>query len=375
MGAEVIKIENTERLDFGRRAGSFPPGREGDPNCSAYFGANNCSKKSCLLDLSKPRARELAKEIIRRSDVFVENFAPGVMDRLGLGYQDLKKIKRDIIMASLSGMGQTGPEKQYVAYGPNLSAYSGHSALIGYADGEPQAEHIAWTDWIASTNGAFAILAALYHRAKTGEGQFIDVALSEGAALFIGDAIMEYTVNQRVRRPMGNHDDVMAPHNVYPCQGEDNWVSIAVATDDEWKAFCEAIGNPEWCKQEMFSDRLGRWNNQDELDKLIAEWTINYSPYEVMETMQKAGVAAGPSLEQKTLLEDPHIRERGFFVEIDHPEAGKRPEAGMPFKLSRSSFNYYPAPLLGEHNDYVFGELLGISKDEIVKLIEEGVIR
>ena len=207
-------------------------------------------------------------------------------------------------------------------------------------------------------HGAFAIMAALYHRSKTGEGQYIDAAMIEGSANFLGELVMDYIMNGRIGERMGNRDKVMAPHGCYHCQGEDEWVAIVVSNDEEWEAFCNVIGNPEWTTKEEFSNEVSRWNNQDELDRRVEEWTRKHNNYEVMQILQKAGIAAGASLSVQGVAEDAHLKEREFFVETDHPVMGKLPYARLPWRVNNVPEGYYNyAPLLGEHNDYVFGRV------------------
>jgi len=380
MGADVIKIESRARIDNVRLAnpyvsGKFDPKRVENLNIGTGFTALNLSKKSCTLNLKQPKAVELAKKIISISDVVVDNYSPGVMDRIGLGYSVLKEIKPDIIMLSASAAGSKGPLGDLLGFAPIMDAWGGLDSLTGYLGGSPDAiGHGAWTDLVVAQHGAFAILVALHHRSRTGEGQFIDLSMMDDVACRIPEAIMDYIMNRRVRKNVGNRDDIMAPHNCYPCRGEDKWVAIAVSTQEEWLALCQVMGNPEWCREERFADELSRWNNQDELDRLLGEWTRNYSHYEVMEILQRAGVAAGPSYDVDELVRDPHLRERDFFIEIDQPEMGKTWPI-LPWKQTATfKGNYQPSPQLGQHNDYVFGELLSMSQDEIARLVDEKVI-
>ncbi|GAF86857.1 unnamed protein product, partial [marine sediment metagenome] len=282
----------------------------------------NMNKMSVTLNLSQPKAVELAKRIVQISDVAVQNMRPGAMDRLGLGYEDLKKVKPDIIYLSSSACGATGPEKGYIGYAPTFGALGGTVHLTGYPDATPQ-QMMGAIDLRSAATSAFAILAALCYRQRTGEGQLIDLSSQETISALIGDAIMDYTMNGRNRTRKGNSDEVMAPHNCYRCL-DGKWVTIAIATEEEWKAFCSAIGDPDWTKDHRFSDAYGRQRNQAELDKHVEEWTINYTPYQVMRILQKAGVAAFPSVNSKDLSADRHLKERGVFQRADHPVMGKR---------------------------------------------------
>ena len=277
-------------------------------------------------------------------------------------------------MLSSSAYGATGPYREYTGYAPHFSAFSGLAYMTGYPGGEPDLL-TGSTDIRSATTSAFAVLAALNYRQRTGQGQHIDLSSPETLSVLIGDALMDYTMNQRQPSRNGNRDDSMAPHNCYRCKDEDKWVSIAVATDEEWEALCQAMGNPEWTKDECFSDSYSRWQNQEDLDKLIEQWTINYTHYEVMERLQASGVAAMPSFSAEELFADPHLKEREVATEVNHPVMGKQVVLNPPWKFSETPASIErAAPLMGQHNDYVFGELLGMSKQEINQLTEEGVI-
>ncbi len=374
MGAEVIKIESSKRIDISRR-GSITTGQTFDNwDSSSLFNNLNLNKLGVTLDLSQPKGVELARQIVSISDVAAQNMRPGVMDKLGLGYEALVQIKPDIIMLSSSAYGGTGPYSEYTGYAPHFSAYSGLAYMAGYPDGEPNLLTAA-TDIRSATTAAFTILAALNYRQRTGQGQHIDLSSTEALSVLIGDSLMDYTMNQRLSSRDGNRDAVMAPHNCYRCRGEDKWISIAVATDEEWEALCRVMGNPEWAGEECFADSYRRWQNQEQLDRLIEEWTVNYSHYELMERLQAAGVAAMPSFSAEELFSDTHLRERGFITEIEHSVMGKKLVLSPPWKFSETPPRIERAsPLLGEHNDYVFGELLGMPKGEITRLIEEQII-
>lgn len=372
LGAEVIKIESLARLDHVRlRALGFGLFRGADR--SPFFNDLNLNKLSITLNLSQPEGVELAKKVVAISDVVVQNMRPGVMDRLGLGYDALSNVKPDIIYLSSSACGTTGPEKGYVGYAPTFGALGGAIYLNGYPDGPPQMT-MGSIDLRSAATAAFAILAALCYRQRTGQGQHIDLSSQETIATLVQDAIMDYTMNKRNQTRRGNQDDIMAPHNCYRC-GDGKWITIAVATEEEWKAFCQAIGDPEWTSDERFCDAYRRRKNQEELDERVQEWTMTHSAYEVMGLLQAAGVAAAPSLNSEGLHNDPHLRERSCFQEVDHPVMGKRVVVAPHWKFSHTPASICrPAPLLGEHNEYVFGELLGMSLAEMEELAQRGVI-
>jgi benzylsuccinate CoA-transferase BbsF subunit len=374
MGAEVIKIESRKRIDQTRH-GSITTGDSfKDYNASPIFNNANLNKKSVTLDLSRPEGADLAKKIIAQSDLVVENMRPGVMDKLGLGYKDLVKVKPDIIMLSSSGFGSSGPYREYAGYAPIFAAFGGLAHLTGYEDGDPNTMS-GVMDLRVGTASAFVILAALIHRQKTGEGQYIDLSSSECVSALVGAQLMQYTMNKTSPIRVGNQDSIMAPHNCYRCQGDDKWVSIAVATDEEWNAMCSVMGNPEWSKEERYSTVYNRWQNRCELDKHISAWTINYTHYQVMTMLQNVGVAAMPSLSAEEILSDPHVKARDLVNQVDHPVMGKKVVINPSWKLSETPAKIFKAsPLLGEHNEQVFGCLLGMSKEEIKKLEDEQII-
>ena len=382
MGAEVIKVETRTRLD-GLRMGrpivgdDIAGGDEGKwPDLQPGFHALNRNKLGITVNMKESKGLSLVKELAKISDVVADNFSPGVMARNGLDYESLKIIKPDIITLSLSGLGQYGPMSDATVYAGSIISLAGISSLIGYYGERPLGmTAMAYGDSNASLHAAFAVLAALHYREMTGKGQHIDLSEAEAAAGLLGEAIVDYNMNKRVWGPQGNRHPYMAPHNNYRCKGEDKWVSIAVKTDEEWEHFCEATGNPHWAGEEKFSDGLGRWNNQEELDKLITGWTVNYTPYEVMDILQKVGVAAVPVMNVEDQYFDPHFQERQTYIEAKHPLVGVEPLYGIPWRLSDTPGEIKRvAPSLGEHNDYVFGELLGLSGEEITRLTEEKVL-
>jgi benzylsuccinate CoA-transferase BbsF subunit len=374
LGAEVIKVESRKRLDHTRLRSLMTGPTMGGPDKSTVFNDINLNKLSLTLDLTKPRAIEIIKELVKKADVVIQNMRPGVMDRLGLGYEALREVKPDIIMLSSSALGATGPERTYVGYAPTFAAMSGMAYITGYADKEPSTLSGA-IDTRVGTTSAFAILSALIYRQRTGKGQNIDLSSSEAISCLMGEAFLDYAMNRRVKERDGNNDDVMAPHGCYPCQGEGRWVTIAVSTEDEWQSFCKAIGSPDWCRDVRFADAASRRQNREELNRLISGWTVQHTDYEVTEILQGANLAAIPTLSGDMVSRDPHIRERNLFIEIEHPELGKRLVVGPPWRLSGTPVKVRrPAPLLGEHNQYVLGELLGMPQSEIDQLIEEQVV-
>ena len=374
MGAEVIKIESAKWVDWLRQFPDPSTMMEPPVNASEPFNLSNINKLGIRLNLRTEKGVDIAKRIVKLCDIVLENLRPGVIDKLGLGYQSIRQIRPDIIMLSASASGQIGPEAHIKGYAPLFAALGGLSDITGYKDGPP-VEVRSTMDYTSSFAIALALMAALIHRQRTGEGQFIDVAARESVALLVSDAIMDYTMNGRVASREGNRDHTMAPHNCYRCRGDDKWISICVANEEEWKAFCRAIGNPDWTRDERFSDHLSRWKNQEELDRLVEQWTSNYTHYEAMEILQKAGVAAMPSFTAEDLYGDPHLAERQFAEVLEHTEIGAHLTILPPWRLSATPQHIVrDAPCLGEHNQYVYGELLGMSEEEIQELIEEQII-
>jgi len=376
LGAEVIRIESQDHLCLTRRSTPEPGPSSTGANRSTMYNSLNLGKRSITINLTQQKGIELVKRLVAISDVVTDNYSGGMMERFGLTYPDLKKIKPDIIALSMSGWGAYGPERDYRAYDPNFAALSGLYDLTGYPDGEPSLPGgRGRLDLCTGAVLAFCVAAALIHREGTGEGQFIDISQWEVANCVIGDAFIDYFMNQRSPTRVGNRDNFMAPHNCYRCKGDDKWVSIAIATDEEWQAFCHAIAKPELIGDHRFADATTRWQNQSELDILISQWTIDHTHYEVTEILQRVGVAAFPSMSREELAHDPHLIERGTFMEVEHPEAGRQTFLAPPWKLSATPAEIARhSPLLGEDNEYVFCELLGMSVEEFATLVGDGII-
>ena len=371
MGAEVIRIETRQRPDSQRVIKFWKDAKESLDH--GQFNITNRGVKSCTINLKQPEGVEIFKKLVKISDIIITNFAPRVLPGWGLDYTTLKAIKPDIILVSLPAFGNTGPDKDYVSYASTIEAAGGLSASSGYPGEDPILSVTYPSDPIGSLYGLTGLLAALNYRSKTGKGQHFDIAQSEAIMTLLPEVTMEYVMNNRIRPRMGNRDEIMAPHGCYPCKGKDKWVAIAVGTDEEWRSLCQVMGNPDWCKDEKFSGQFNRWQNQDELNKLIAGWTKDFTHYEVMYILQNVGVAAGASLNSAEMFNDPHIKDRGALIEQNHQEGGKNITWRSPWKSALTATNP-PAPLLGEHNNYVFKDLLGISAHEIAQLIDKKVI-
>jgi benzylsuccinate CoA-transferase BbsF subunit len=372
-GARVIHVESSIKPDVLRTCEPFKDDIPG-LNRSGYFATYNSNKYGISLNLRHPRSIEIAKRIVAWADIVAENFTPGVMARLGLDYEELRKIKPDIIMISLSAQGQSGPHAAVPAYGNQLTSLAGLPYITGWADGEPITPFGAYTDFLSPRFGAAALLAALDYHRRTGKGQYLDLSQIECAMHFISPFLLDCAVNNREAGRKGNCCSYAAPHGCYKCCGEDQWCTIAVFTDAEWAGFLSVLGNPEWAKEAKFATLLGRKQNEEELDKRVEEWTINYSPEEVMTLMQKAGVAAGMVQSNKGVHHDPHLNYRDHFRMLHHREMGPYAYEAPAFKLSKTPCELRQAsPCLGEHNDYVYTQILGMSDEEFVELLTEGV--
>lgn len=383
LGAEVIKVESRQRLDHTRVRSLMAGPVLASPDHSIIFTDLNVGKLSVSLDLKQPRAVEIARRIAGVCDVVTENMRPGILERLGLGYEDLRAVKPDIVMVSSSAVGATEPERTYVGYAPTFAALGGLSSITGFPNGVPSPLSGA-VDLRVGTTCALAVLVALYHHRRTGEGQYVDVSSTEAVSALIGGVFMEYAMNGRVPTRDGNRDRAMAPHNCYPCQpGEGGslseergrWVSIAVGSDEEWRALCGGLGERGLEDDPRFADVVSRWRHREELDDIISAWTGGRTAEEAAETLQRAGVAAMPVLDGAALAQDPHLRERGVLERVEHPVIGSRLMLGAPWRLSDTPAAIHrPSPCLGEHNSYVLGQLLGMADEEIEELVREGVV-
>ena len=384
LGAEVIKVEGLAARGManvppsvGKMLGVYADDDTGEHpwNRHALFNDFNRNKFGITLELNTHQGAEILKRLVKISDIIIDNYTPRVMPNFGLGYDILRRINPSIVMVSMPGFGMTGPYRDYMALGTTLEPASGMSSLMGYRGGPPHISGNAYPDPVASLNAAAAVLVALWHREQTGEGQFVDVAQIEGTTCLIGEAVLGYAMTKEIPERMGNRDISKAPQGCYRCRGDDRWIAIAVSSDEEWEALCCTMGGPPWAKDERFSDQLSRRKNQDELDRLLETWTIQHDHYEIMYLLQGAGVPAGAALDAKELVTDAHLQAAGFFWDIDEREAGRRIYAGLPIRLSTTPAQLrLPAPCLGEHNEYVLGEILGLPKEDISQLESDGII-
>jgi crotonobetainyl-CoA:carnitine CoA-transferase CaiB-like acyl-CoA transferase len=378
LGAEVIRLESPNRLDVTRNLIHCDNDGQDLPwERTLYFCIRNAGKKEIVVDLNQERGREIVRGIVAQSDIVAESFTPRVMRAFELDYEHLRRIKPDIVMISLSGYGQEGPYADWSAYGMGLEPSSGVSQLTGYRGGPPMRSGLSFTDPYSGFIGAGAVLAALHYRRRTGKGQYIDLSEHEAAIPLTGMALMDFAMNERLPERIGNRSPIgAAPQGCYRCAGSDNWLVISIESDDEWAAFCNAAGHPEWAQDERFGNVLGRHAHHDELDKLIESWTRAQDHYEAFHLLQRAGVKAAPVLNGKEIYFDPQFRERGQFDIVDQPIMGKRP-VGRHLAAKFDDFvadAAGPAPTLGQHNHEVLSGLLGLSDAEIAELEEQQVI-
>ena len=375
MGAEVLRVESNGRLEWCRTVGNRgADGIEGI-NRAYSFNALNDSKLGITLNLREERARELIKEIVSISDVVSENFTVGVLERMGLSYESLREIRPDLVMLTATTLGATGPERHSTGWGPNIQSYSGMAAVTGYEGGPPVTVGANWPDFVTGTVMAFSVLAALYHRRRTGQGQHIDLSMAEVVTSMLPEPVLEYSVGGREPFRMGNRDPVHAPHNVYPCDGHDQWVAISVTSEEEWLALCDALGRPGWTMDRRFRTAADRKANEAALDDLISGWTRNLEPWEATKALQAVGVPAGPVLNVFDMIVDPHLAARRLMVEMPHPEVGPRTVASLPARFGAvPELPHRHAPLLGEHNGLVFEEMLGVGRETYERLVTDRVI-
>ncbi len=352
------------------------PELDTQPEMSPWFTDWNAGKRFVALDLGKPSAVELAKRLAASCDVVIENYAAGVIGKLGLGWEVLGENRSDLIMLSTSGYGDSGPHRNYVSWGPNLEALCGLAALSGIERRSGAMTQYAYPDPLSALHGLFAIMCALEHRRAGGRGQYINLSQLEASASVIGVELMQQLCGEGEPRRLGNRSLHAAPHGCYPCAGEDRWCAIAVFGEQQWLALCKVSGHDEWAVDARFSSLSRRLANAVELDRAIAEWSRCLDAYQLMHSLQSAGVAAGVVQSIEDMLHrDAHLAARGYFEEIAHLKQGKVVANGIPLGLTATvGATTDTGASIGQHNDYVFGELLGLSREEIASYIASGAI-
>jgi crotonobetainyl-CoA:carnitine CoA-transferase CaiB-like acyl-CoA transferase len=382
MGADVIRVEYPGRIDSVRMGNPTADAPPGSVDHSGMFSNFNRNKRSATLNVMHPEGMALLHDLLRVSDIVIENFSPRVLEGWGLTYEAMASINPAIIYISLSGFGHTGRDREYVTWGPTAQAVSGLTAMSGLPDHPPAGWGFSYLDHTAGYYGALAIQMALFHRNRTGEGQYIDIAQVETGMVLAGTQMLDHAVNGRgylaSGGPPGNRSrqPQIAPHNSYRCRGDDRWVTIVCESEAHWVALCRVMESPAWTEDERFHTNAGRYTHQDELDAHIEAWTRTLDPYDVMYLLQAAGVPAGVVQNQRDKSErDPQLQARGFYRPADHPNLGVHVYEGLPYLFSRSDWSVRRgAPLLGEHTPDVYHDLLGRSDDEMASLVEEAVI-
>jgi benzylsuccinate CoA-transferase BbsF subunit len=375
-GAEVIKVESEATIDPIRMSGPWLHGLNTAPDGGGTFTHYNRNKLSATLNLKHPRGRELLLELVAKSDVLVDNYTAGTMERLGLGYGVLRAVNPRLIMAELSGWGQSGPYRPYVAFGMTLMAMAGAYELTGYPDSPPYMPGYTFTDFAAATMGAFAITAALHWREQSGEGQYLDLGQYQAGAALFAEEQLEYLVNGIERSREGNVEAGALVHGVYRCQGADEWCAIVAHTDGQWDALVSLGVIPAELASPREGDPLFAIRRREKVDVAIEEWTAQRTAAEVMELLQAHGIEAARAQTAWHLVrDDPHLRARGFFQTVTHLSGEEVEIDGIPFRMSATpAYVRSPGPVYGADNDYVFGELLGLDASDIRVLRDAGVI-
>jgi benzylsuccinate CoA-transferase BbsF subunit len=374
-GATVLHIESTTRPDTLRTTLPFKDGVQ-DLDFSGYFPLYNSNKYGMALNLQHPKGIEIAKRLVAWSDIVIDSFRPGVMKRLGLGYEDLRLIKPDIIMLSTTMQGQTGPHALQPGFGNQLVGLCGFPAVTGWPDREAVQPYGAYTDCIAPYYGIAALIGALLHRDATGRGQHLDLSQYEAGVQFMSTALLDWVANGREAGRNGNSSPCAAPHGAYRCRGEDRWCTLAVFNDAEWQGLCKAMGKENLIDDSRFMTFFDRKQNEAELNQLVEEWTLSLGADEVMRKLQTAGVSAGVVINNSDLFEDPQLKERECFWMMDHSILGPFPHPSPSFKLSKTPAEpRMPAPRLGEHTECICKTLLKISDEEFTQLLNEDVFK
>jgi benzylsuccinate CoA-transferase BbsF subunit len=373
LGADVIKIESSERLDSLRLARPFKDGVTG-VNRSGYFADRNSSKRSITINAKHEEGLQLIKRLIAQSDVVTNNFTPGVMDKLGLGYDVVQAIRPAIVYCAMSMQGSTGPHRQHLGYGLTIGAMTGFQHLTGLPEREPAGTGTNFPDHLPNpTHAAFVILAALRHSRRTGIGQCIDIAQTEPTIAALGASILNYTVNGVIDQRRGNAHAEVAPHGVYPCAGDDRWIAIAVMNDAQWNSLRRVLDIPDDAR---WRSNAGRMADRETIDAVIAQQTRSHEVVQLMHALQTAGIAAGAVQDARDVLQrDPQLQARGHWVSFDHPEMGPSTYNAAPFRFSDAQSDpLSPAPLLGQHTREICRDLLGIGEQEIDRLIAAGAL-
>ena len=374
-GADVVKIESSIRLDSVRTGGPFKDRKFG-VNRSGYFASRNTGKKSVVLDMKSDEGRKLAFDIIRQSDIIANNFGPGAMDRMGLGYEAVKAVKPDIVYLSMPMYGEDGPRKELLGVGMTISAVTGLMWSTGYRADDPVGPGTHYPDHAANPyHAAFAVLAALRRRRLTGEGMKIDLSQVESTLNFIGTAVVRAGLEGGDRPQAGNGSATMAPHGLFRCAGDDNWCAVTVRDDAEWRALATIIGGKDAASPDLASTE-GRLERRAEVERIVGAWTADRDAETVASTLRDAGIPAAVVANSRYLIErDRHLAERGYWQRVEHPELGRSLYASPPYDIDGERVELSRPPLLGEHTRPVLRDLLGMADDEIDRLEAAGVFK
>lgn len=392
-GAEVIRVEPLQHIQpttrqaetrltkaeaeamrgNGQLLGHAYPDR--DPGARPWnrqpsFNSHAQNKRSMTLDIMTPEGLEIFKRLVAISDVIVENNVPETIEKAGITYEQLAPLNPGLIMLRISAYGLSGPYKNYRSFGSQIESMTGHHYIRGYPDLDPSMTGNAFgADAAGGLQGAVAVMLALRHRRRTGRGQLVELSLAENFLPYLGEIVLDFTMNGRVMGPQGNKHPSHAPHGVYPCQGEDRWIAIDAADDRDWRALCEVMGRPEWTEDERFATTLSRWHNRTALDRELSAWTAGQEAFALFRRLQAAGVAAGPVQNEADVYACPQLNERRFFQLIDHPDAGEHLYPGLSFRMEKlpNGARRYPCRL-GEDNEYVYRDLLDLKDEEYERL-------
>lgn len=372
-GATVIRVESRSRPDGFRS--HYPPFKSDlrGLNRSGCFSLFNNNKQSVTLNLKSPQGLSLAKRLVCWCDVVIENFTPGTISRLGLGYELLRELNPDLIMLSSCNLGQTGPHARHPGFGSQLTSLAGFTHLTGDPEKSLPLLYGPYIDIIAIGFGALAVAVALEHRRQTGEGQYIDLSQYETGLQFLIPVLLNYTANGQITKRMGNRSHEAAPHGAYRCKGKDSWCVVSVFSDEEWKALVQAMGDPAWAREERFSHFEGRKQNEEELHRRLESWTSQHTVEEIVENLQGAGVRSARVASMCDLFLCPQLEYREIWQRLEHAEIGPHHYESPPFAMSETPAELHsPAPLLGEHTRHVCEEILGLGGEELEKLEAEG---
>ena len=384
MGAEIIKMESLSVYDShrgpinpARGIAAYPDGEPGDEpwNRNGWFNCLHLSKYGITLELTSETGRNVFDQLVSISDVVIENFRQGSLERLGYSYETLRRLRPDLIYVSMPAFGNSGPWQKYLAYGIGQEQLSGMAHMTGYRGEGPMKSGINHGDPITGSHAAGVLLAALRYRKRTGKGMYIDVSQQESAVSLIGADVLAYQLTGEEPQRRGNRSPYFAPHNSYRCAGEDRWVAIAVTNDEEWRQLAQLVGGSELSADPRFATLAGRLENEDQLDDLISGWTVDKKAYDLCHLLQREGVPASPVMGGPDLLADPHYAARGTFVRVNHEQVGEKTYPGIPWKMSATPGKArWASPTLGQHNRQIYGELLAMPTADITALEEQGII-